>query len=54
MLIKCEHLGYQSIVPNKQVLANVEKIKASYNHQTYHIKNLVPSKYELNSVTIND
>ena len=31
MAIDCEYLGYQSIVPNKQVLRNVNKFQTSHN-----------------------
>ena len=31
MLIDCEHLVYESIVPNKQVIANINKFQANYN-----------------------
>ena len=30
MLIDCEHLGYKSIVPNKQILATVNKFQTGY------------------------
>ena len=31
MAIDCEYLGYQSIVPNMQVLGNVNKVQKSHN-----------------------
>ena len=54
MLIDCDHLGYEPIVPNKQVLANVLAIPNRLQRLNLEHKNLVPSKYELKNVTIND